>query len=56
LESLGQASLLHSGRPSVVIVGAGAAPLLAMQPSVSLRATHPARADHPVRRVAALKP
>ena len=29
LEDLGQASLLHSGRPSVVIVGAGAVPLIA---------------------------
>jgi uroporphyrin-III C-methyltransferase len=56
LETLGQASLLHSGRPSVVIVGAGAAPLLATQPAASTQATQAASADHPLRRVKALKP
>ncbi len=38
LASLGQASLLHSGRPSVVIVGAGAAPLNANRPPTATAA------------------
>lgn len=53
LNDLGQASLLHSGRPSVVIVGAGARALLAKGQVSSLRAQS---ADDHSTRVATIKP
>jgi uroporphyrin-III C-methyltransferase len=51
LEGLGQASLLHSGRPSVVIVGAGAA---ALKPRVVGSPT--SHGDSLALRAAAIKP
>lgn len=53
LDNLGQASLLHSGRPSVVIVGAGAAPLVAKEQAATARACH---LDNHPSRVATVKP
>jgi uroporphyrin-III C-methyltransferase len=53
LAQLGQASLLHSGRPSVVVVGAGAAPVALAHPETPCRAD--ARAN-PAKRVAGSKP
>lgn len=53
LAGLGQASLLHSGRPSVVIVGAGAAPLIANEQATTSGA-RPVD-NHPTR-VATIKP
>lgn len=53
LGGLGQASLLHSGRPSVVIVGAGAAPLSS---KIGDAAVEPRVGDNLSGRVAVLKP
>ena len=53
LSSLGQASLLHSGRPSVVIVGAGAASLNAKTQAV---AASTRRSANLARRMATTKP
>ena len=51
LDALGHAALLHSGRPTVVIVGAGAMPVAAAQARPGALAAH----NHPVR-VATSKP
>ncbi len=53
LAHLGQASLLHSGRPSVVVVGAGAAPVGSANRSASRGADV---AANPAKRVAGTKP
>ena len=41
--TLGHAAMLHAGRPSIVTVGAGAAPV----PSSKIQASHSRAADHP---------